>query len=215
MPLHPHLLGGQIFPNIQPDPPLVQPEAITSCPIAVTWQQRLTHNSLQPPFREPLRVKRSPLSLLFSRLTHPIPSAAPHKSCAPDPLQLHCPSLDTLQALKVCLVVRGPKLNTALEVQPCLWQAHTWRKSVILIPKDEFFRPKLAVACSLFPAAIKMLPKDRTNIRGKWLVTILLSCCYGQEARVIQPPQEEEIKKQKRYKNGIMWCFQLVTCRPM
>ena len=32
--------------------------------------------------------------------------------------QPHCPSLDTLQHLNVLLVVRGPKLNTVLEVQP-------------------------------------------------------------------------------------------------
>ncbi|KAK4827930.1 hypothetical protein QYF61_022378 [Mycteria americana] len=32
--------------------------------------------------------------------------------------QLRCPSLDTLQHLNVSLVVRGPKLNTVLEVQP-------------------------------------------------------------------------------------------------
>ncbi|KAK4817336.1 hypothetical protein QYF61_010239 [Mycteria americana] len=32
--------------------------------------------------------------------------------------QLRCPSLDTLQHLNVLLVVRGPKLNTAFEVQP-------------------------------------------------------------------------------------------------
>ena len=30
--------------------------------------------------------------------------------------QLNCPSLDMLQRVKVILVVRGPKLNTALEV---------------------------------------------------------------------------------------------------
>jgi len=34
------------------------------------------------------------------------------------PHQSRCPSLDTLQHLKVLLVVRGPKRNTALEVRP-------------------------------------------------------------------------------------------------
>jgi len=34
------------------------------------------------------------------------------------PHQPHCPSLDTLQHLNVLLVVRGPKLNTVLEMQP-------------------------------------------------------------------------------------------------
>ncbi|KAK4829388.1 LOW QUALITY PROTEIN: hypothetical protein QYF61_003728 [Mycteria americana] len=40
--------------------------------------------------------------------------------------QLRCPSLDTLQHLNVSLVVRGPKLNTGLEVRPhqCRVQGH-------------------------------------------------------------------------------------------
>ncbi|KAK4818014.1 hypothetical protein QYF61_004127 [Mycteria americana] len=40
--------------------------------------------------------------------------------------QLRCPSLDTLQHLNVLLVVRGPKLNTVLEVRPhqCRVQGH-------------------------------------------------------------------------------------------
>ncbi|KAK4806791.1 hypothetical protein QYF61_005587 [Mycteria americana] len=40
--------------------------------------------------------------------------------------QLRCPSLDTLQHLNVSLVVGGPKLNTAFEVQPhqCRVQGH-------------------------------------------------------------------------------------------
>ncbi|KAK4831815.1 hypothetical protein QYF61_019245 [Mycteria americana] len=40
--------------------------------------------------------------------------------------QLRCPSLDTLQHLNVSLVVRGPKLNTIVEVRPhqCRVQGH-------------------------------------------------------------------------------------------
>jgi len=40
--------------------------------------------------------------------------------------RLHCPSLDTLQHLTVLLVVRGPKLNTLLQVRPhqCRVQGH-------------------------------------------------------------------------------------------
>ena len=60
-----------MFPNAQPEPPLAQLEAITSHPVAVTWEQGPTPTSLQPPFRELERATRSPLSLLFSRLNHP------------------------------------------------------------------------------------------------------------------------------------------------
>ena len=48
-------------------------------------------------------------SLLFSRLNNP--SSHSHKTCAPDPSQLCCPSLDSLQLLNVFLVGRGAKMN--------------------------------------------------------------------------------------------------------
>ena len=40
------------------------------------------------------------------------PSAAPYKTCAPDPSQLHCTSLDILQGLDVLHVVRGLTHNS-------------------------------------------------------------------------------------------------------
>lgn len=39
---------GELYSIIQPEPPLVHLEALTSCPFAVTWQKRLTPTSLQP-----------------------------------------------------------------------------------------------------------------------------------------------------------------------
>ena len=60
--------------------------------------------SLEPPL---LQTKQPQFSQPF-----------PPKTCAPDPSQLHCPSLDTLQGLNVFLVIRGTKLNTVLKVQP-------------------------------------------------------------------------------------------------
>jgi len=39
----------QIVPNIQHEPPLVQLRAATSCPIAVTWEKRLTRSVLSRP----------------------------------------------------------------------------------------------------------------------------------------------------------------------
>lgn len=44
-----HNLLFTYFPNIQPA--LLQSEAITSCPVAVTWEERPTSTLLQPPFR--------------------------------------------------------------------------------------------------------------------------------------------------------------------
>ena len=37
------LSESNFFLNVQPEPPLEQPKAITSCPVTVTWEQRLHH----------------------------------------------------------------------------------------------------------------------------------------------------------------------------
>ena len=61
----------EIFPNVQPEPPLAQLKAITCSPIAVALEKRLILTSPQPPFRELYRAIKSPLSLLFFRLNNP------------------------------------------------------------------------------------------------------------------------------------------------
>ena len=61
----------------------------------------------QPPFRSLQRARRSPLSLLFSRQNSPASLSRSPSHCAPEPSQLRCPSLDTLQALSVFLAVRA------------------------------------------------------------------------------------------------------------
>ena len=56
----------------QPESPLVQQlEAMTTRPIAVTWEKRPILTSVQPPSGELERALRSPLSLLFLRLNNP------------------------------------------------------------------------------------------------------------------------------------------------
>ncbi|KAK4827957.1 hypothetical protein QYF61_022659 [Mycteria americana] len=113
------------FPHIQSKPPLVQLEAISSCPITCYVGEETDPHlcrevvvvesnkvSPQPPF---LQAKQSQLpQLLLIRLL----LQTLH--------QLRCPSLDTLQHLNVSLVVGGPKLNTVFEVQPhqCQVQGH-------------------------------------------------------------------------------------------
>lgn len=81
-----------------------------------TWEKRLTPTLLQPPFKQLWRARSSVLSLLFSRLNTPAPSAA----CTPDPAQLHCPSLDMIPHLSVFLVMRCPDLSAGFDVQPRL-----------------------------------------------------------------------------------------------
>jgi len=105
VPMHHHSSWEEMFPNIQPEPPTVLFEAITSH--STTWEQRLNSTLPQPPVRELQRAVRSLLSFLFSRLNNSSPSAAPYQTCAPDPSQLHCHALDMLQGLHVFLVAQS------------------------------------------------------------------------------------------------------------
>ncbi|KAK4824802.1 LOW QUALITY PROTEIN: hypothetical protein QYF61_019470 [Mycteria americana] len=112
------------FPNIQSKPPLVQLEAISSCPITCYLGEEtdphLSTTSCQ-------RAIRSFLSLLFLHAKQPqFPQPLLIRLLLQTLHQLRCPSLDTLQPLKVSLVVGGPKLNTVFEVRPhqCRVQGH-------------------------------------------------------------------------------------------
>ncbi|KAK4831748.1 hypothetical protein QYF61_018946 [Mycteria americana] len=119
VPMLDHPFSKEIFPNIQSKPLLMQLEAISSCPIAsylgeetdphlsTTSFQVVVESdkvSPQPPFLQ-AQQPQFPQLLLIRLLLQTL-----H--------QLRCPSLDTLQHLSICLVVRGPKLNTVFEVQP-------------------------------------------------------------------------------------------------
>ncbi|KAK4814173.1 hypothetical protein QYF61_010005 [Mycteria americana] len=115
------------FPNIQSKPPLVQLEAISSCPIVcylgeetdphlstTSFQVVLESEKVspQPPFLQ-AKQPQFPQPLLIRLVLQTL-----HQLC--------CPSLDTLQHLNVSLVVGGPKLNTVFEVRPhqCRVQGH-------------------------------------------------------------------------------------------
>ncbi|KAK4811485.1 hypothetical protein QYF61_010384 [Mycteria americana] len=86
------------FPNIQSKPPLAVVESDEVSP--------------QPPFLQ-AKKPQIPQLLLIRLLLQTLP-------------QLRCPSLNSLQPLNVSLVVGGPTLNTAFEVQPhqCRVQEH-------------------------------------------------------------------------------------------
>ncbi|KAK4820813.1 hypothetical protein QYF61_007207 [Mycteria americana] len=127
LPMLDHSLSKEFFPNIQSKPPLLQLEAISSCPITSYLEEEIdTHLtttsfqvavesdkvSPQPPFlqAEQSQFLQPLLIRLLLQTLH----------------QLRCPSLDTLQQQNVLLVPRGPKLNTVFEVQPhqCPVQGH-------------------------------------------------------------------------------------------
>jgi len=109
--------GEEAFPDIHPDPPLLQLEAVSShhsisyvgkeadCHLTITSFQAVVEDyevSLGPPL---LQTKQFP-QLLLVKLVLQIP----HQQC------YH--SLDLLQGLSVFLVVRHPKLNSVLKMWP-------------------------------------------------------------------------------------------------
>ena len=86
----------EMFPNIQPEPPLVQLKATSSHPVA-----GYTGAEADPPPHHNLLLGscREQQGLLWTSSspdwTIPVPSVTPHKTCATDPSQLHCPHLQT------------------------------------------------------------------------------------------------------------------------
>ncbi|RMB94487.1 hypothetical protein DUI87_29298 [Hirundo rustica rustica] len=72
----------------------------------------MTPTWLHPPNKELERARRSPMNLLFSRLS---PPAVPHQTCAPEPSPALFPSLDLLQPLNVCPGTRGTELTAGFE----------------------------------------------------------------------------------------------------
>ncbi|KAK4829607.1 hypothetical protein QYF61_005707 [Mycteria americana] len=104
------------FPNIQSKPPLVQLEAISSCPITCYLGEETDPHLSTTSFQvveESDKVSPQPPLLQAKQSQLPQPLLI---RLLPQTLhQLRCPSLDTLQHLNIPLVVRGPKLNTGFE----------------------------------------------------------------------------------------------------
>ena len=80
----------------------MQLEAILSSPISSNAEEANLHLAATS-FQGVVESDKVSPELLFSRLNNPSFSAAPNKTCAPDPSQLHCPSVDVLQDLDVFL----------------------------------------------------------------------------------------------------------------
>ncbi|KAK4823611.1 hypothetical protein QYF61_004214 [Mycteria americana] len=100
VPMLDNALGEEKFPNIQSKPPLVQLEAISSCPITCYLGEETNPHLSTTSFQAKQSQLPQPLlNRLVLQTLH----------------QLRCPSLHTLQHLNVSLVVRGPKLNTVFE----------------------------------------------------------------------------------------------------
>ncbi|KAK4817862.1 hypothetical protein QYF61_001531 [Mycteria americana] len=104
------------FPNIQSKPPLVQLEAISSCPITCYLGEETDSHLSTPSFQAVVESdKVSPQPPFLQAKQSQVPQPLLIRLLLQTLHQLCCPSLDTLQPLNVSLVVRGPKLNTVFE----------------------------------------------------------------------------------------------------
>lgn len=114
-----HSFREAIIPNIQPESPLAQHEAITSAIIQLllprTRDELPPHHRLLSGVVDSCEVSLEPPP----DRTIPVIPAAPHKTGTSDPSVLFYPTLDKLQGLNVFLIMKNPKLNTVLEVWPC------------------------------------------------------------------------------------------------
>ena len=107
-----------MFPKVQPESPLVQLEAIPSSLITSYVGEKadpyLTTTSLLIVVKK-YKVSHDPPLLQTKQSQFPQPLVG---FVLQTPHQLHSLSLGMLQGLNVSLLVRGPKLNTVLKVQP-------------------------------------------------------------------------------------------------
>ncbi|KAK4827323.1 hypothetical protein QYF61_016573 [Mycteria americana] len=107
------------FPNIQSKPPLVQLEAISSCPMACYLGEETDPHLSTPSFQAVVESDEVSPQPPFLQAKQPqVPQLLLVRLVLQTLHQLCCPSLDTLQPLNVSLGVRGPKVNTAFEVRP-------------------------------------------------------------------------------------------------
>ncbi|KAK4825495.1 hypothetical protein QYF61_027650 [Mycteria americana] len=104
------------FPNTQCKPPLVQLEAISSCPMACYLGEETDPHLTTTSFQVVVESSKvSPQPPLLQAKQPQLPQPLLIRLVLQTLHQLRCPSLDTLQHLNVSLVVRGPKLNTVVE----------------------------------------------------------------------------------------------------
>ena len=92
------------WPNLRP----------TSLLLIVMWEKSLTPASPQLPYKLPHRQ----LPPLLQTKQSQFPQLQFIRLVLQTAHQFRCPTLDMLQGLNVFLVVKGPKLNTVLEVWP-------------------------------------------------------------------------------------------------
>ena len=118
IPMPDHSFSKEIFPNIPSKPPLTQIEAIASHAISSYLGEETNTFLTTTSFQVVVESNKFPPQPLLWTKEPQLPQPLPIRLVLQPPPQPRCPALDTLQPLHVLLGVRGPKLNTALEVGP-------------------------------------------------------------------------------------------------
>ena len=95
VPILHHSSGKKFFLISKPNLPWLNMRPSAFTPVTVIQEKRPTPTSPQIAFRQLRGWWGLPWASSSPDWTIPVPSVAPHKTCAPDPSHLHCPSLNS------------------------------------------------------------------------------------------------------------------------
>ena len=105
--------GEESFPNIQPKPPLVQPEALSFCPIACYLGEETNTHLTTASFQVLIESETS--ASFSSGKTIPVLSAGPYKTCALDPSAASLPFSGHASAPQCLSCSEGPKTEHSIQ----------------------------------------------------------------------------------------------------
>ncbi|KAJ7423414.1 hypothetical protein BTVI_09780 [Pitangus sulphuratus] len=112
-------LCEEILPNVQPKPPLAQLKLVPSCPTADCLVEETDTHLATPSCQGVVGSEKiSPEPPLLQAKQPHIPQPLPTGLVLQSVHQPCCSSLDLLQPLNILPELRGPELDTALQVWP-------------------------------------------------------------------------------------------------
>ena len=140
----------------------MQLEAISSCPIASYLGEETNTCLTTTSFRVVVESNKVPPQRpLFWTKQPQLPQLLLRGHVLQALLQPRCPSLDALQHLNIPVVVRGPKLNIVLKVQP------VWARPLFLFSSAVFrslhLQNNFGLYCMSFHAALPALSAQFDN----------------------------------------------------
>ena len=112
-----HSFNKDFFPNKQPKPPVVKLETISSRPVSSYLGEEINTPFTTASFQVVVESNKVPPQPSLLQTKQPqFPQLLLVRLVLQTLHQLRCPSLNTVQQLHVLPVVRGPVLNTVLQV---------------------------------------------------------------------------------------------------